>query len=154
MIRKRFVACLALACGLLPLSGQPGQSTEAKVQRLIDGSEFSNSHPKPGAWIIPAKGPAIGSYELFVAVSGDIVVIGAVAAKKAQMPMTPAFLQTLLRSNHDMDFVKIGLDNDGDAFVRTEISARILDAREFKKMIDQATAATDALYTRIKSYLK
>ena len=93
MIRKRFVACLALACGLLPLSGQPGQSTEAKVQRLIDGSGFSNSHRKPGAWI-------------------------------------------------------------GDAFVRTEISARILGAREFKKIIDQVTAATDALHTRIKSYLK
>jgi Putative bacterial sensory transduction regulator len=131
-----------------------GESAAAKVQRLVQTSGYSNRHPKPTAWIIAAKGPAIGNYEVFVAVSGDIVVIGAVAAKKSQIPLTPPVLQTLLRSNHDMDFVKVGLDGDGDAFVRIEISSRLLDAQEFKKIMDQVTAATDAVYTRIKPYLK
>ena len=146
-----------VALSLLLLAGtaiaQP-QSTESKVDRLVRGSGFTSRHPKAGAWILDAKGQNIGSYELFVAVSGDIVVAGAVVAKKSQLPLNPALFQTMLRSNHDMDFVKIGLDGDGDAFVRIEISGRILDAVEFKKIIDQVVAATDAEYLRIKPYLK
>ena len=131
----------------------PRESAEAKVQRLIAGSGYSNQHPNAKAWVIPAKGPAIGNYQVFVAVAGDIVVVGAVVAKKSQIPLTPAVLQELLKCNHDLDYVKIGLDTDGDAFVRIEISSRILDAQEFKKIVDQVTAATDAVYTRIKPFL-
>jgi hypothetical protein len=136
MTSRMATLCLTVLAGAAvaqqPAAAQ-GESATAKVQQLVQGSGYSNRHPKPTAWILAAKGPAIGNHEVFVAVSGDIVVIGAVAAKKAQMPMTPAFLQTLLRSNHDMDFVKVGLDGDGDAF---------------------DPAATDAVYTRIKPYLK
>ena len=153
-MRIKWIATLTVACGLLSLHAQAPGTPIAKVQQIVASSGYNFQHPKPGAWIIPAKGPSKGDYELFVAVSGDIVVIGAVVAQKAQMPATAAFYQTLLRSNHDMDYVKIGLDSDGDAFCRVEINSRILDAVEFQKIIDQVTAATDALYTRIKPYLK
>ena len=153
-MRVKCIATLAIVCGLATVNAQTGGTPIAKVQQIVAGSGYKFEHPKAGAWIIPAKGPAKGDYQVFVAVSGDIVVIGAVVAQKAQMPATAAFDQILLHANHDMDYVKIGLDGDGDAFVRVEIGARILDAVEFKKIMDQVTAATDALYTRIKSYLK
>jgi hypothetical protein len=103
--------------------------------------------------VIAAKGPAIGNYDVFVAVSGDIVVIGSVVAKKSQIPLTPVVLKELLRCNHDIDYVKVGLDGDGDAFARIEVRAQTLEAKEFKKDMDQVTAATDAVYSRIKPYL-
>ena len=133
---------------------QPSESGAAKVQRLIAGSGFTSQHPNGTSWVIPATGPAIGSYKLFVAVSGDIVVIGAVVAQKRQIPQTPAVLQELLKCNHDMDYVKIGLDSDGDAFARIEINSRFLDAEEFRKIMKQVTAATDAVYSRIKPFLR
>ena len=82
-----------------------------------------------------------------------LLVIGAVVAKKSQIPLTPAVLQELLRCNHDIDYVKVGLDSDGDAFARIEVRAQTLEAKEFKKDMDQVTAATDAVYSRIKPYL-
>jgi hypothetical protein len=95
----------------------------------------------------------IGSGE-GAAVGSGLRIFEQAPKTNGQIPLTPAVLQTLLRSNHDMDFVKVGLDGDGDAFVRIEISSRLLDAQEFKKIMDQVTAATDAVYTRIKPYLK
>jgi hypothetical protein len=135
------------------MAAQSQQSPEAKVQRLVAGSGYANQHPSAKAWVIPATGPAIGDYKVFVAVSGDIVVIGAAVAQKRQIPLTPAVLQELLKCNHDVDYAKIELDNDGDAFVRVEIGSRILDAQEFKKIMEQVTAATDAVYSRIKPFL-
>ena len=138
---------------LAGVAAQPRETAEAKVQRLVAGSGYSNQHPNSKAWVIPATGPAIGDYKVFVAVSGDIVVIGAVVAQKRQIPLTPAVLVELLKCNHDVDYAKIGLDSDGDAFVRVEIGSRILDAQEFKKIMEQVTAATDAVYKRIKPFL-
>ena len=154
LLSARVCVAVAVACGLSALSAQPAEAPAAKVQRLVEGSGFANKHPKPNVWVIPAKGPAKGDYDLFVAVSDNIVVIGSVVAKKAQMPAAPEFYQTLLRSNHDMDYVKVGLDGDGDAFARAEINARFLDAAELKMLINQTTAATDEVYTRIKQFLK
>jgi hypothetical protein len=149
-IRRPIALVLVMWAGA---AAQPRESAEAKVARLVAGSGYANQHPNAKAWVIPAKGPAIGDYRVFVAVSGDIVVIGAVVAQKRQIPLTPAVLQELLKCNHDVDYAKIGLDSDGDAFVRIEISSRILDAQEFKKIMDQVTAATDAVYSRIKPFL-
>jgi hypothetical protein len=136
-----------------PGAAQSSETAVAKVQRLVAGSGYSNRHPNATVWVIAAKGRALGNYDLFVAVSGDIVVIGAVVAKKSQIPLTPAILQELLRCNHDIDYVKVGLDGDGDAFARMEMRAQTLEAQEFKRAIDQVTAATDAVYSRVKPYL-
>ena len=38
-----------------------------------------------------------------------------------------------MRLSNDLDYVKIGIDNDGDLFVRAELRVRMLDAAEFKK---------------------
>jgi hypothetical protein len=136
-----------------PVAPRSTESSVAKVQRLISGSGYANRHPNATVWVIAATGPSIGKYDVFVAVSGDIVVIGAVVAKKSRIPQTPAVLQELLRCNHDIDYVKVGLDGDGDAFARIEVRAQTLEAKEFKQDMDQVTAATDAVYSRIKPYL-
>jgi len=48
--------------------------------------------------------------------------------------------------------VKIGIDNDGDAFVRTDISIRILDKDALKAVIEQVAAAAEETYAAMKPY--
>src|SRR5260370_42250437 len=83
------------------VAAQPQQSAEAKVQRLVTGSGYANQHPSAKAWVIPAKGPAIGDYKVFVAVSGDIVGVGAGVAQKRQVSLHPRRLRALLQRNHE-----------------------------------------------------
>src|SRR5258708_25746825 len=90
-------------------AAQPQQSAEAKVQRLVTGSGYANQHPSAKAWVIPAKGPAIGDYKVFVAVSGDIVVVCAGGAPKRHIPLPPPLFPALLQSKHYRHLAQNGL---------------------------------------------
>ena len=146
---------LMMVCGVVPIGlAQPrSESNLAKVKLLVESSEYSTKQITPSVWKMAFSGKAIGRFDMLVAVSSDIVVLGVVAAKKSQMPMTPALLQTMLRCNDDFDLVKVGLDGDGDAFVRADFDIRVLDRVEFKRIIDQVSGAADKVYTRMQPYL-
>jgi hypothetical protein len=62
-------------------------------------------------------------------------------------------MATLLRLNAEIDYVKVGMDDDGDAFVRIDLNARGLDQQEMKDNIEQLAAAADVVYAAIKPYL-
>lgn len=59
----------------------------------------------------------------------------------------------LLNANYDFDYVKVGIDNDGDLFVRADLPPDT-DAAHFKSIIEQVAAATDVLYGRIQPLLR
>src|SRR5260370_36135832 len=81
------------------VAAQPHQSPEAKVQRLVAGSGDANQHPSAKAWLIPATGPAIGDYKVFVAVSGGIRGIGPILVQKRPHPLTLIALQPPVNSD-------------------------------------------------------
>jgi hypothetical protein len=47
----------------------------------------------------------------------------------------------------------VGLDSDGDIFVRCDASVRTLDAQSFKAMIDQVAAAANEVYEGVGPFL-
>jgi len=59
-----------------------------------------------------------------------------------------------LKFNHRVDRVKIGLDDDGDTFVRVDLSLRVLDAQEFKLNVEQVAAGADEVFAGIQTFLK
>ena len=79
----------------------------------------------------------------------DIVVTFAILAKKATINKTPRFLETVATANHEYDYVKIGLDKDGDLFVRTDLSLRLLDSQEMKNVIDQVANASEEVFIKV-----
>jgi hypothetical protein len=84
----------------------------------------------------------------------DILVTFVIMAKKAGIQKTPQLLDALATANNDYDYAKIGLDKDGDMFVRVDMPLRILDAAELKQIIDQVANASDELYPKIKAWIK
>jgi len=58
------------------------------------------------------------------------------------------------RTNHEYDFTKIGLDKDGDMFVRIDTTLRLLDAAELKSVIDQVANASNELYPKVSAWAK
>ena len=59
----------------------------------------------------------------------------------------------LLKLNGELDRVKIGIDGEGDTFVRIDLSVRRMDEEEMKENIEQVAAATDVVYAAIKPYV-
>src|SRR3989304_2158870 len=46
---------------------------------------------------------------------------------------TPELVRTLLQCNGDLGRVKVGIGDDGDVFVRIDLTERLLDARELSE---------------------
>jgi len=133
------------------------ESPAAKLEGLIKASGYTSTKVKDDVWTIDFAGKQLPRFKVVVSVSAKekdgIYVIFANPADKARLPSTPNFLTLMLKANNDFDYVKIGIDGDGDAFVRADVPDTA-DAVYFKSVVEQVAAATDQLYGRMKPMLR
>ena len=144
---------VTLACfnaGLHTSFAQDSPST--KIARLLEDSGYPYAKAADNVWSIPFKGKALPNFLLVASVEKDILVLFVVVAEKKDLKVTPELMQRMLKLNGDLDRVKIGFDKDGDAFVRVDLSVRVVDLQEFKENVDQVGAAADEVYTAIKPF--
>jgi uncharacterized Zn ribbon protein len=83
---------------------------------------------------------------LMIAERGDIVMVVAVIKLKGNLDHTPATLAKLMRLNNDMLFVKVGIDPDGDLFLRAELHKKSLDAETLKDAFDRVKNGSQKVY--------
>ena len=101
------------------------QSPAAKLEALIKNSGYTSTKVGDNVWTIDFNGKQLAKFKVILSASGKdkdgIVVIFANPVEKSRLPTTPNFMLLLLKANHDFDYVKVGIDGDGDAFVRADI---------------------------------
>jgi hypothetical protein len=148
-------------CGLwfalLQPLGAEVTALSARLDELVKGSGFKSSKVNDTAYVIDFAGKQLAKIKVVVTVAtkGDdgIVVIYANPADKAQLGNSANMMSALLKANNEFDFVKVGVDNDGDAVVRGDIPSSS-DIAYFKRIVEQVAAATDELYGKIKPMLR
>jgi hypothetical protein len=155
----RIALAAIFALSVLPIASaqKPSKQTQASVAKMLDllpKSGYQFKQYSPVVWGIDFEGKSIGTVRVVMVAQENIVVIFAIIAKKDEIPLTAAFFETMLKCNHKFDRVKVGLDDDGDAFVRTDASSRVLDGDEFKAIVEQVAAAASEAYDLIKPSLK
>jgi len=156
---RAFAIVAMLAFGTIQSASAQEASADTKASagktlKLLSASGYQFKQFNPVVWGIEFTGKNMGGFRVIVTAQEKLVVIFATIAKKDQIPLTPPALQALLHCNHSFDRVKVGLDDDGDAFVRLDVSARVLDDEEFKTNVEQLAAAVDEAYQQIKPFLK
>jgi hypothetical protein len=147
------VACLPSAVYAGPSKPVFFQETPAaKVARLLERSGYKYEKPKADAnvWKIKFTGKSLPSFDVILASQDDLLVTFVIVAQKKNLQLTPALMQKLLGYNHNIDQVKVGIDDDGDLFVRSDQHIRVLDDREFKDIVEQVAAAADEVYSGVK----
>jgi hypothetical protein len=112
-----------------------------------------NTH-NPTTWSIDLTRKNVGKVRVILSTGSDILVTFVILAKKAQIQKTPQLMDKMLTANHDYDYTKIGLDKDGDMFVRIDMPLRTVDATELKSIIDQVANASDEVYVKVASWIK
>lgn len=128
-------------------------SNASKIRQLLGSSGYEFTQKTDTVWVVPYHGKSLKNFTVILAVQDDLLVTFVNPATKAQMSLTPDFMQKLLSFNHTLDRVKIGLDADGDLFVRVDSTVRILDVEELKAVVEQVAAATDEIYKDISPSL-
>jgi len=134
-------------------AGLTTAESSAKTERLLADSGHTFVKKTDTVWFIEYHGKSLANYKVIVAVEDDLMVVFVTVVRKAQMQLTPEFAEKLLRASSRFDRVKIGLDNDGDLFVRCDASVRVTDLTEFKALLDQVANVSDELYKDIRGSL-
>jgi hypothetical protein len=60
----------------------------------------------------------------------------------------------LLSANHEYDYVKVGLDKDGDMFVRIDDWIPTVNARHLKETINQVANASEEVYVKVADSIR
>jgi hypothetical protein len=137
-----------------PTHGQTKEAAIAKVNQLMVQAGYTFRKPRDGVWVVNRHGATIGDFEILVAADATYILMGVVVAKKAQLRMTGDLTFKLLRLAHAVDYVKVGLDDDEDLFVRTEVRIRLFDLQSLKDTVEDVSTAADRAYLEIKPFLK
>src|SRR6266849_3615970 len=146
------IGLLVASCVCLNVSALRAQTT--KVAQLLKETGFTYTTHNANTWSVDFDRKNLGKVKVIVSTGADIIVTFAILAKKATIQKTPKFLETIAVANHEYDYVKIGLDKDGDLFVRIDTLMRVTDAGEMKSVIEQVANASDEVFGKVSSSVK
>jgi len=136
--------CLAVQIALAQSMG---------IDALLQQTGYNYTTHNPTTWSIDLTRKNLGKVKVILSTGSDILVTFVIVAKKAAIQKTPPLMDALLTANHDYDYTKIGLDKDGDMFVRIDMPLRTLDAAELKSVIDQVANASDEVYAKVATWI-
>jgi hypothetical protein len=137
------------------VAAPPTQNIAAKTAQFLEQYGGTYTKASDSVWVVPFKGKSLGSFDVYVATDSkaNLLLIGVTVAKKQNLKSSQTLFHQLLKYNHSADYVKVGLDDDEDLFLRAELNAKTTDFQSFKETLEQVAAATDGLYAQIKPNL-
>jgi hypothetical protein len=139
---------------LMAFAGTGLTQCTSKVNGYVNSLGYKVKIYKPCAmWVISGavRFPEDGIQGLIVVAEEDgVVIVGTVVRPKAKLDTSAAALLKLMQLNNSMDYIKLGIDNDGDLFVRVEMRERLLDAIELKAAMLNVISASAKVYEATK----
>lgn len=69
---------------------------------------------------------------------------------KAKLNLSADLLLKLMQLNDDLEFVKVGIDHDGDLFVRAELRVGSMTAEDFSASVKKVVEASTQIYAMLK----
>jgi hypothetical protein len=142
---------VALCIGAL---SQPAGAQSMGMDAMLKQTGYTYTTHNATTWSIDLTRKNLGKMKVILSTGSDILVTFVIVAKKAAIQKTPQMMEALLTANHDYDYTKIGLDKDGDMFVRVDMPLRTIDATELKSIVDQVANASDEVYAKVARWIK
>ena len=152
--RLLLTAILSCACLGAVADDSSDANDAARINSLLQRSGYNFTAKTDTVWTVDYHGKALGSFKVILATQNGLLVTFVIVAHHDDILMDQDLAMTMLKLNHNLDRVKVGIDDDGDAFVRADENVRVLDQTEFKDCIEQVAASADETYAAMKPYLK
>lgn len=153
-LRRIFSLLSLIGLGLaltLPIKAQKTAKTpktdSAKVELFFKKSGINYLTGKD-IWIVKA-----GKTDHIFAVGKGYLVGFAVLAEKDKIKFTTESLTAMLRFNGEVDSVNIRITEEGHVEIGLEATVRLLDQKEFNRLVNQLLGSTELANTRLQPYL-
>jgi hypothetical protein len=151
-MKKRTICLLfSLAFSNAALS----EECTSKLQGLMNKTGYKVIVAKPcQVWVatdaltIP-RGEGVTGV-LLVAQQGEMVMLGTVVQPKAKLNLSAALLLKLMQLNNDLEYVKVGIDDDGDLFVRAELHMASMSADDFNAAVKRVVEGSTKTFEMLK----
>ncbi len=147
------VAAVALSLCLPSPACADDTADAARIDKLIKQAGLTFEKKNESVWVIKQHGDNLGDFKEILAIGDGLLVIFVTIARDADIPRTEDLEYKMLQLNHQLDRIKVEIDDDGDAAVRADVTVRTLDTAEFKEEVHQVAASADEVYADIKPYL-
>ncbi|MBP6822359.1 MAG: YbjN domain-containing protein [Acidobacteria bacterium] len=129
-------------------------ASAAKIVQLLKDSGHIHGQLADNVWLVRFRGNTLDDVVVTTIVSPEgLLILSSVVAEKKDFRATPELMAKLLRMNNDYDRMKVGIKENGDMFVRIDLSLRVTDSQEFKLNVEQVSAAADEIAAAIKPFL-
>jgi hypothetical protein len=125
----------------------------AKVEQILKQANLNYKRASDNVWIVKTKGNALPEFDMLIAENQGVLVIGVVMLNKKNLKLSTDLLFKLLKFNHLKDYVKVGIDDDDDLFVRSELNLSQIDALDFAFVFKTVVTLADDVYTEIKPFI-
>ena len=138
-----------------PAQDQDSKSDADRITEIASASKFTVTRHDSGKqpiWTITRRADHLKEFDVIVMMKNGVLISFVTVAPKAAIRRTPEVMEKMLKMNYEYDSVKIGFDEDDDAYVRIDQRLRVVDAQEFNSIIEQVSSVADALYDRLKPY--
>jgi hypothetical protein len=154
---RRFLGALLLTTACMTFQSGAAAADDAdhaKIAQLLQGSGYHYVQKNDSVWYIEFERKSLGTFKVIGASQQGLLVVFVTIARKARLDLSSDLSYKMLKLNHELDRIKVGIDDDGDAFVRVDLSIRTLDEEEFKLNIEQVANAAEEAYADIQPLLK
>jgi hypothetical protein len=127
----------------------------SKLQGFVNKTGYKLTVAKPCAVWIASDALTIPQGEgltglLLIAQEGEMGIVGAVVQPKAKLKLSADLLLKLMQLNNDLEYSKVGIDNDGDLFVRAELHMTSITAEEFSATVKAVVEGSGKVYDTLK----
>ncbi|MFN0085585.1 MAG: YbjN domain-containing protein [Blastocatellia bacterium] len=129
------------------------KASAGKIVQMLEESGAGYAKASESVWVAKFKGNVREEIVVLVIGHENMLILSGDVVEKQGYKSSPELMMRLLRLNDEYDRVKVGIGDDGEIFVRIDLSLRVVDAREFKENLDQISAAVDEIYGAIKPHL-
>ena len=146
-------AAALLSLGLAAPASADDAADAKRVDKLLKQAGYTFEKKNDTVWVIKQHGENLGDFKEILAIGDGLLVIFATIARDADVPRTADLEYKMLQMNHQLDRIKVEIDDDGDADVRSDVTLRTLDTAELKEQVHQVAASADEVYAAIKPFL-
>ncbi len=129
------------------------KASATKIVQMLEDSGHTYGKSADNVWVVKFRGNTLDDIAVITIGHENMLILVSVVAEKKDFKPSPDLMMKLLRLNDDYDRLKVGIDKDGDMFVRIDLSLRVTDSQEFKLNVEQISAAADEIATAIKPFM-
>ena len=116
-----------------------------RIVQLLEETGLNYEKRTPTTWMVRFKADGGDDIPVVLAQADTILVLVAIAATGAETRESVELYRELLKFNLDADYIKAGLDDDGDFQIRSDVKLASLTGPMLKEFLDQLATGVNQL---------